>query len=130
MKASRKIRRTARRLFRLCLVDGNVDEARARRVAHRIATSGRGRALPLLGDFLRLLRIDQSRHTALVESAEALPDDIRDDVTARLTGAYGAGLKTTFTVNPALVGGMSIRVGSDVYDGSVRGRLAALEARL
>jgi F-type H+-transporting ATPase subunit delta len=130
MKSSRKIRRTARRLFRLCVVEGRVDEERARRVAQRIAASGRTGSLPILWDFLRLLRIDLSRHTALVESAEVLPDDIRANVIARLSGTYGAGLKTTFTVNPALVGGMSIRVGSDVYDGSVRGRLAALEARL
>jgi|SRR5436190_18612828 len=130
MKSSRKIRQTARRLFRLCVVAGRVDEARARRVAQRIATSGRGGAFPILWDFLRLLRIDQSRHTALVESAELLPDDIRDDVTARLAASYGTGLTTTFVVNAALVGGMSIKVGSDVYDGSVRGRLAALEARL
>jgi F-type H+-transporting ATPase subunit delta len=130
MKSSRKIRRTARRLFRLCLVDGRVDEARARRVAHRLATSGRGGSIPVLWDFVRLLRLDQNRHTALVESAEVLPDDIREDVTARLAGQYGTGLTTTFAVNPALVGGMTIRVGSDVYDGSVRGRLAALEARL
>jgi F-type H+-transporting ATPase subunit delta len=130
MQSSRKIRRTARRLFGLCLVDGRVDEDRARRIAQRIATSGRGRSLPILWEFLRLLRIDLSRRTALVESAEALPDDIRQDVTARLTGTYGAGLTTTFTVNPELVGGMRIKVGSDVYDGSVRGKLAALEARL
>src|SRR4051794_359519 len=130
MDSSRKIRRTARRLFRLCVVDGHVDEARARTIADRIVTSGRGRSLPVLWSFLRLLRIDQSRRTALVESAEALPDSIRDDVNARLAATYGTNLKTTFAVNPALVGGMSIRVGSDVYDGSVRARLAALEARL
>lgn len=130
MKSTRKIRRTARRLFRLCLVDGRVDEARARRVAQRIMTSGGAGSFPILWDFLRLLRLDQARHTALVESAEPLPDDIRDDVRARLTGTYGGGLTTTFTVNPALVGGMRIKAGSDVYDGSVRGKLAALEARL
>jgi F-type H+-transporting ATPase subunit delta len=130
MKSSRKIQRAARRLFRLCVVDGSLDEARARTVAQRIAASGRGRSFPILWNFLRLLRIELSRCTALIESAEVLPDDIRRDVTARLAVAYGAGLKTTFAVNPALVGGMCIRVGSDVYDGSVRARLAALEARL
>jgi F-type H+-transporting ATPase subunit delta len=130
MKSSRKTRRAARRLFRMCVVDGRFDEARARTIAHRIATSGRGRSFPILWDFLRLVRIDLSRRTALVESAVELPDDIRNDVSARLTRTYGAGLTTTFAVNPALVGGISIKVGSDVYDGSVRAKLAALEARL
>jgi F-type H+-transporting ATPase subunit delta len=39
-------------------------------------------------------------------------------------------VKPAFIVTPALLGGMRIKVGSDVYDGSVRARLAALEARL
>jgi len=130
MKSSRKSRRAARRLFRRCFVDGSFDEARARAIAARIATSGRGRSLPIVSDFLRLVRIDVSRRTALVESAAELPDDIRQDVSARLTRTYGTGLKTTFAVNPALVGGICIKVGSDVYDGSVRAKLAALEARL
>jgi F-type H+-transporting ATPase subunit delta len=67
---------------------------------------------------------------ATVESAAPLPDDVRGSVTAGLVKTYGAGVTATFSVNPALVGGMRIKVGSDVYDGSVRARLAALEARL
>ncbi len=39
-------------------------------------------------------------------------------------------LETSFEQNAALIGGVRIKVGSDVYDGSVRARLAALEARL
>ena len=130
MKANRKTRRASRRLFRLCLVDGILDEPRVRRVAERIAHSGQRGSFAILRDFFRLVRIALSRRTAVVESAATLPSDMRDDVQARLAGTYGAGLKTTFTVNPALVGGMRIKVGSDVYDGSVRARLAALEVRL
>ncbi len=40
---------------------------------------------------------------------------------------YGAALRTTFVLQPALIGGLRIQVGSDVYDGSVRAGLAALE---
>ena len=130
MKSSRRTRRAARRLFRLCVVDGSIDERSVRTIARRMAASGRGRSFPILRDFLRLVRIDVSRRTARVESAAALAGDIRDDVRARLEGTYGSGLTTTFAVNPALVGGIRIQVGSDVYDGSVRARLAALEARL
>jgi F-type H+-transporting ATPase subunit delta len=43
---------------------------------------------------------------------------------------YGAGLQPSFEVDPALIGGLRIRVGSDVYDGSLRARLAALQTRL
>jgi len=130
MKANRKITRSARRLFRLCLVNGVLDEARTREVARRVALSGRRGARAILSNVLRLVRLDLARRVAMVESAAPLPDDVRDSVAAGLAHTYGAGVTTTFSVNPALVGGMRIRVGSDVYDGSVRARLAALEARL
>ncbi|HVP79079.1 MAG TPA: F0F1 ATP synthase subunit delta [Thermodesulfobacteriota bacterium] len=41
--------------------------------------------------------------------------------------AYGPGISASFVHNPGLIGGMRIKVGSDVYDGSVRARLAGLE---
>jgi F-type H+-transporting ATPase subunit delta len=51
-------------------------------------------------------------------------------VRANLTRLYGAGLDTSFAENPALIAGMRIRVGSDVFDGSVRARLATIDAGL
>jgi F-type H+-transporting ATPase subunit delta len=130
MKSSRKITRSARRLFRLCLVNGGLDDTRTREVAKRIAISGRREARPMLTSFLRLVRLDLARRAARVESATPLPFDVQETVSAELRGMYGAGVTANFTVNPALVGGMRIKVGSDVYDGSVRARLAALQARL
>ena len=130
MKANRKITRSARRLFRLCIVNGALDETRTREVAKRIAISGRRGSRPMLTAFLRLVRLDLARRQALVESATPLPFDLQEAVSAELKGVYGADVTASFAVNPALVGGMRIKVGSDVYDGSVRARLAALGARL
>ena len=84
----------------------------------------------LLSDFRRLVRLDHDRHTALVESAAPLSSGLRDSIQADLTRLYGPGLVASFVDNPALIGGLRIKVGSDVYDTSVRSRLAALEARL
>jgi F-type H+-transporting ATPase subunit delta len=130
MKANRKITRAARRLFRLCLVDGGLDEGRVRQIAQRIATSTRRGSLPLLGDFQRLVRLDRGRHTAVVESATPLVSGLREEIQVDLARAYGPRLDVSFEENPALIGGVRIKVASDVYDGSVRTRLAALEARL
>jgi F-type H+-transporting ATPase subunit delta len=130
MKSSRQITRAARRLFRLCLVDGALDDARTKEIAGHIARSGRRGSPAVLKRVLRLVRLDRARHLALVESAAALPFDVQETVTAGLAGLYGPAVKPTFIVSPMLLGGMRIKVGSDVYDGSVRARLAALEARL
>jgi F-type H+-transporting ATPase subunit delta len=130
MKQSRKARRAARQLYQLCLVDGLLDDGRVRLVARRVAASGRRGALPILSGFQRLVRLERDRRTAVVETATPIADGVRDAVQAGLTSVYGLGLETTFGQNPALTGGMRIKVGSDVYDGTVRARLAALAARL
>jgi len=127
MKTTRKARREATQLFRLCVVNGSLDEGRARQVVQQIiATRPRG-YLAILSLFHRLVKLEIARHVAKVESARPLPADLQAKVQTRLAGAYGPGLSIAFADNPALLGGMRIRVGSDVYDGSLQARLAALE---
>jgi len=58
-----------------------------------------------------------------------LSDDVRNDITADLTRRHGPGLEVVFRHEPALIGGLRITVGSQVHDGSIRGRLARLEQR-
>jgi F-type H+-transporting ATPase subunit delta len=130
MTANRQAKRAARQLFRLCLADGALDDARVRQVAPRLAASKRRGAVAVLSGFRRLVKLECERRSAIVESASPLPPDLRNRIRADLVRIYGAGLKTSFTQNPALIGGVRIKVGSDVYDGSVRARLAALAARL
>ena len=127
MKTTKQIMREARQLFRVCLVDGRLDEDRARVVVQRVIQSRHRGYLTLLGHFKRLLKLQYDRFTARVESALPLPADLQATVRAELTGVYGPGITTLFARNPALIGGMRIQVGSDVYDGSVRSGLATLE---
>jgi F-type H+-transporting ATPase subunit delta len=75
------------------------------------------------------VKLDRARHQAVVESATPLPPDLRASVEAGVVRVYGPGVSTSFADTPALIGGMRIKVGSDVYDGSVRGALLALEER-
>jgi F-type H+-transporting ATPase subunit delta len=52
---------------------------------------------------------------------------LQQSVRTNLTARYGPCLNVNFAVNPALIGGLRVKVGSDVYDGSVKARLAELE---
>lgn len=127
MKTTKQIMREARQLFRVCLVDGRLDEGRARVVVQRVIQSKHRGYLTLLGHLKRLLKLEYDRFTARVESALPLPADLQAAVRAELQGVYGPGITALFAFNPALIGGMRVQVGSDVYDGSVRSGLAALE---
>jgi F-type H+-transporting ATPase subunit delta len=127
MRATKQLRREAKRLFRLCQVMGLLDEGRVRQVVQRVLAANRRGGLVLLSHFQRLVQLERSRHTAVVESARPLPADLQANVLSNLERVYGQGVNTSFTHNPALIGGMRIKVGSDVYDSSVQARLAALE---
>lgn len=130
MKTTRQAKREAKRLFRLCLVNGFVDESRTRQVVQRVIKAKRRGDLALLSHFRRLVKLECARHTAEVESAVPVPADLRASIQAGLARAYGPGISASFVHNPGLIGGMRIKVGSDVYDGSVRARLAGLEKNL
>jgi F-type H+-transporting ATPase subunit delta len=127
MKISKQTRRDARQLFRACLADGALDENRARRaVADVIRQKPRG-YVAILSHFQRLIRLEVARRAARIESATPLSPQVQTQVQGDLTRRYGPGLTFTFAQNPALIGGVRIQVGGDVYDGSVQGRLAALQ---
>ncbi len=130
IRTSQQIQRQAKRLFRLCVVNGELDEARVRQVVRTIFDARRRGYLNLLKCFKRLMRLDVLQRTADVQSAVPLPADVKAQVQDKLRRTYGATLATRFADNPALIGGMRIRVASDVYDGSVQFRLATLEKKL
>ena len=52
------------------------------------------------------------------------------DIGARIKRKYGEELTSEFVVNPALLGGLRVRVGSDVWDGTLRNRLERLKQQL
>jgi F-type H+-transporting ATPase subunit delta len=126
MKISKQARRDGKQLFRSCVVNGLLDENRARQaVSAVIAQKPRG-YVAILAQLQRLIKLDIERRTAKVESAAVLSPEQQGVVTADLGKKYGAGLNISFVQNPALLGGLRVRVGSDVYDGSVRARLENL----
>ena len=123
MITAKQTRREAKQLFRLCLVNGRVDEGRVRKVVQSVLQLRRRGYLALLGYFQRLLKLDHAQHTAEIQSAVPLPADLEIRLQAGLQDVYGSQIGASFVHNPALIGGIRIHVGSDVYDGSVRSGL-------
>ena len=126
MKITKQALREARQLFRTCHVNGLLDESRVRQTVSLLVSRKPRGYVGILSRLHRLVKLDVEQHSARVESATPLADDVRHDVKSRLEGIYGAGLTLTFGETPALIGGLRIRVGSDLYDGSVKTRLEQL----
>jgi len=127
MKITKQARRGAKELFRACLVNGLLDDNHARQAVQRVIEVRPRGYLAILSHFQRLVKLDLERRTAKIESATPLAADLQAKVQAGLDRLYGPGLNASFVQNPALIGGLRIKVGSDVYDGSIQARLAALE---
>jgi F-type H+-transporting ATPase subunit delta len=129
MKTTRQIKRDARELWRVCMTDGVLDEARARQVIDEIARSRHTGAVAVLKQFGRLLRLDAAARTAIVASATPLDATVRAEVERGLDRLHGRPIATEFVVDPSLIGGMRVQIGSDVYDGTIRAGLNELESR-
>jgi F-type H+-transporting ATPase subunit delta len=127
MKMTKQLRRDAKHLLNTCRVDGLLDENRVRQAVTKVLELKPRGYVGILSHFQRLIKLDIDRRTAKVESATPLAAELRERVQQSLTATHGKGLKITFGENPALLGGMRIKVGSDVYDGSVQARLAELQ---
>ncbi|HYV27738.1 MAG TPA: F0F1 ATP synthase subunit delta [Candidatus Eisenbacteria bacterium] len=126
MKITKQARRDAKQLFQACKVNGLLDEGRARlSVQAVIAKKPRG-YVAILSHFQRLVKIDLERRTARVESAAPLSGAMEASLRASLAQRYGGGLNIAFSQNPALIGGLRVQIGSDVFDGSIQARLNAL----
>jgi F-type H+-transporting ATPase subunit delta len=104
-----------------------LDDDRVRQAVRLVAERKPRGYMAALSQFLRLVKLDVARRTARIESAAPLSPEFQAQTQAVLDRRYGAGLYFTFAQNPALLGGVRIQVGGDVYDGSVQGRLAALQ---
>ena len=126
MKISKQAQREARQLFRSCFVNERLDESRVRQAVALLAEKMPRGYVEILSRLHRLVKLDLEQHAARVESASALPAEVQAEVAARLKGIYGE-LDLSFAQNPALLGGLRIQVGSDLYDGSVKMRLEQLE---
>jgi F0F1-type ATP synthase delta subunit len=75
----------------------------------------------------RFVTAKRPQQSARIETAIALSGNLKARLRNDLVRIYGPALQISFDHSPALIDGMRITVGSDLYDGSVRGTLAALE---
>jgi len=112
-------------------VMGSAIRTPVRNLALLLLQRGRLESLPgVLAEFVRLDNARQGIVTATATSAVPLePAEVRE-LTARLEQLTGGSIELSQRVDPALLGGVQVRLGDRLIDGSVRGRLERLRHRL
>ncbi len=80
--------------------------------------------------YLRLMRERKGIRTATVTAARPLSPQEVERLGAKLAEMAGGQVTMEFRTDADLLGGVIVQMGSTVYDGSVRSRLAELRRRL
>lgn len=95
-----------------------------------LGTLAGNRRLSKLGDMIRAFRTiaaaQRGEVTADVTSAHPLSDEQLETLRAKLTAREGRTVKVSSTVDPDLLGGLVVTIGSKRIDGSIRTRLNSL----
>ena len=126
MKGSKQSRRDAKQLFQSCQANGVLDEDRVRQVVALLIEKKPRGYFGTLQELQRLVKLDVNSRSAHVESAVALNDTQQQTVRDGLSRLKGSEVAVEFAQNADLIGGMRVRLGEDVFDGSVRTRLTRL----
>ena len=127
MKVNKETRQLSKGLLRSSFSNGELDEGRIRSLVKALIEKKPRHYLKVLEAYKRLLRLEVEKRSATIETATELNLDSAAEIITNLKRKYGSDLDTRFVVNPELLGGMRLRVGSDVWDSSVRNRLQRLQ---
>ena len=130
MKINKETRQLSKGLLRASFTDGQLDSGRISALVKSLIEKKPRHYIQVLEAYKRLLRLEVEKRTATIETATELPPDSGARIVSNLKRKYGGQLTARFVVNKDLLGGMRIRVGSDVWDGTVRNRLERLQQEL
>lgn len=130
MKIDRQSRQKAKRYFRACLKsDGTLDESSVRELVGLLAKNKPRGYFAVLSRLQQLIEIAVEERTVRVESATPLADQ-GQNIFQTLENQFGPATRNQYQHNPALLGGLRIRRGSQIWDGSLSGRLDRLKLAL
>jgi F-type H+-transporting ATPase subunit delta len=130
MKVNKEIRQISREMLRASFTDGQLDSGRIASIVDSLIARKPRNYVDILKNYRRLLRFELEKRRARIETASGVDPAVKAEIVASLKNKYGGDLTSEFLVNPQLLGGMRIRVGSDVWDGTVRNRLDRLQQQL
>ncbi|PWU08325.1 MAG: hypothetical protein C5B47_04910 [Verrucomicrobia bacterium] len=126
MKLSKESRILCRELFRLCLDAGKVQAERVHTVVDALLSERPKNYFQILRALTRMIRLNFAERQAEVQSAVPLSINETSLIEQELKSLHGSDLEVRFRVNPDLLGGLRIRIGSEVWDGTISDRLRRL----
>ena len=107
--------------------DGLVSAERVRAVCEYVAENPEySDKLKLLKAYLKYIKPLVNRRNAVIETSGEISKDSLDSLLARIEKAAGGRVEVHTKINKALLGGIRVKIGDDIYERSVSGELASL----
>jgi F-type H+-transporting ATPase subunit delta len=130
MRIAKEARRVSRQLFRHSFTEGKLDKEKISHMVESLLAEKPRHYVDALKVYQRLIRLETEKRHVVIESATQLNSALANQIVTNLRARYGEDLTTEFRTNPELLGGLRIKIGDDVWDGSVQNRLRKLQEQL
>ena len=130
MKIPREAQQTARKLYQVCLgADGSIVPEKLQAVVQYILKTRPRFTANILQRLYELCRLNISQNTAKVTSAHPL-GQMQNVLTSKIKNAFPTVKDFEFIVDPSLIGGLRLQLGSNVWDGSIKEKLKLIQEQL
>ncbi len=126
----KQVQQLSRQLFRLSLVDGVLSPERVAGVLQYVEKHRPPHTIAVLKAYQRLVATEVARGRADIEHAGEIQPALVEQIAAAMARKYGRRITAAPRRNDALLAGLRIRVGDDVYEASVAHQLATLAGTL
>ena len=124
--ANKQIQQLARQFFKLSFANGVISATQVAGVLEYIEKHRPAHSMAILKAYHRLVAAEVARGQAVIEHAGPINSAALDSIASALAKKYGRPVTAIEKRNDALLAGVRVRIGDDLYESSVAGQLATL----
>ena len=122
----KQIQQLARQFYKLSFSNGVISAEQVAGVLEYIEKHRPANSMAVLKAYQRLIAAEVARGQAVVEHAGPIDSAALDAIAAAMSKKYGRAVTAVEKRNDALLAGVRVRIGDDLYESSVAGQLATL----
>ena len=122
----KQIQQLARQFYKLSFTNGVISAGQVAGVLDYIEKHRPANSMAVLKAYQRLIAAEVARGQAVVEHAGPINSAALDAIAAAMSKKYGRSVTAVEKRNEALLAGVRVRIGDDLYESSVASQLATL----
>lgn len=122
MKKNKQLQKLVARLVEASFKDGRMIESQVSKSIKLLKTYPKAKAILALSEYLKSLKRMERQYTIYIESSIPLPLDVVNRM-KRVVSKKMTITKVITSVNPQILGGFKLKIGDEIWDESILGRI-------